>query len=276
MRSVKNRVLLTICAFFFPTLITYAQQYQVITFLGMVEVMSPGETVRHSLMPDEVLFPQSHLFIDKGGYVTLNEIGNESFFFSIGTCSGEMVGDMIKRSPKKFWKRIVAIAKGVGDMTSEQFNAAIKGDDQAQELLYALHNTSSYRPSLDVSLEVTCNGKRLRGKIHDGDVVSFKLFNREPNPVFVSVLWKGTSGVLTDCLTQSRPFFLIPPLSNIDLSGDTEVVAGPPFGVESIYLLASEEFFNPLEIITEYERGSLGETVGAAIGFSETLVQIAL
>lgn len=276
---VRNRLFTTLCALLFPFLAIYAQEYQVITYLGKVEVVSPGETIRHSLSSDEILFPQSLLFIDKGGYVTLSEVGKEDLFFSIGECSGEAVSSMIKRAPKNFWKRIVALAKGSGDITSEQFNAAIKGDDMVPELLFALQNPSTYRPVLNVSLEVICNGKPLRGafhEVHDGDIVSFKLTNREPKPVFVSVLWKGTSGHMTDCLSQTRPFFLLPPMCSIDLSGDTEVVPGPPYGVEYIYLLASEQFFNPLEIITGYEGGSAGESVDAAIGFSETKVQVTL
>ena len=268
---MKYRSLLIIGFLLLQAFCLEAQNYRIYSYRGAVEVRDKAGRSK-ALLLDAALEATDRVSVPSGGSLAIiDEVQGRVSLQGEGR--NILVADIVADSGKHLLGRIVSMLKGT-DVTERAY-VSKKGEDPIPEFIYAI-STPGYRPAYRLSFELVSNesGKVVEGPLREGQHVSFRVTNQEDFPLCIGILWIDSSGNQVDCLSDEQRYVILPGKATVWLSEDVMEVA-PPFGTDSIYLLASTELFDLRGLIDNYgQSGSVSESTGIPIGFVKKRILI--
>lgn len=261
---MRYRLLLIIGFLLLQAYCLVAQNYRVYSYRGDVEVKDQAGHSK-ALQLDAKLDATDRINVPPGGSLAIiDELQGRVSLQGEGR--NILVADIVADSGKHLLSRIVSMLKGT-DVTERAY-VSKKGDDPIPEFIYAI-NTPGYKPAFRLSLELVSfeSGRAVEGPLHEGQRISFKVTNQEDFSLCIGILWVDSSGNQVDCLADEERYVILPGNATVWLAENVMEVA-PPFGTDSIYLLASNELFDLKGLIDNYgQRGNVSESTDIPIGF---------
>ena len=262
--QVKYRLLLIIGFLLLRAYCLEAQNYRVYSYRGAVEIKDKAGRGK-ALQLDATLDGTDRVNVPSGGSLAIiDEVQGRVSLQGEGR--DILVADIVADPGKHLLGRIVSMLKGT-DMTERAY-VSKKGDDPIPEFIFAI-NTPTYKPALRLSFELVSyeSGRMVEGPLREGQRISFRVTNHEDFPLCIGIMWIDSSGNQVDCLADEDRYVILPGKTTVWLSENVMEVA-PPFGTDSIYLLASTELFDLKGLIVNYgQSASVSESTGIPIGF---------